>query len=569
VITALKELASCYRDDCTYLFYEPLSPAGYAWNQLLGSPDREMAFRAFEAAILWGVRRGLRNGSLWLTHAEQYGGQHRLLLPTVRWTASRGAFLDRHHLPSEAEPFIERMLAHIAAGCESLNAALAAEELIISARGQVILRDDPAVTSERSDAELLRNQLYARVGRAQITALLLAVDGETHFSWELLHRPPVAPEELVPVYAALFVAAMGLDITDVAIMIPGIRLADIRRASRLLEEDRALRRANDAVVQFMLAHPIAKAWGEGFEASSDLMSLDVNRNLWLSRVDPKRRRHAVGTYTHVLDQWGIVYDQPLLLATRQAGAAIEGAVRQSITQLERLAVDTHGYTDFGMAIAKLLNLDLCPRLYSLRDRHLHLPRRFEVPSALVGIVQHDVSLEPIREGWDELLRVAATIDEGWRSATEVLERFGSAARGDRIYRAGHALGQLLRTVYLCDYFTLPDFRRPLYRVLERGESVHALQRHICTQPLPAKRGRRTEELIATSGALTLLTNCVMAWNTQRLQRAVERESQRTAPRYSIEALRSIGPVGHRHINFRGTYRFPVERYAERLVASAA
>jgi hypothetical protein len=29
-----------------------------------------------------------------------------------------------------------------------------------------------------------------------------------------------------------------------------------------------------------------------------------------------------------------------------------------------------------------------------------------------------------------------------------------------------------------------------YRVLERGESVRALQRQICTQPLPAKRGRR-------------------------------------------------------------------------------
>jgi Tn3 transposase DDE domain len=103
---------------------------------------------------------------------------------------------------------------------------------------------------------------------------------------------------------------MGLDMTDVVIMIPGVRLADIRRGSRLLEEDRALRRANDVVVEFMLAGPIAKPWGEGFEACSDLMSLDVNRNLWLSRVDPKRRRHAVGTYTHVLDQWGIVYDQP-------------------------------------------------------------------------------------------------------------------------------------------------------------------------------------------------------------------------------------------------------------------
>ena len=89
------------------------------------------------------------------------------------------------------------------------------------------------------------------------------------------------------------------------------------------------------------------------------------------------------------------------------------------------------------------------------------------------------------------------------------------------------------------------------------------------QALPPKRGRRAEELVATSGALTLVTNCVMARNTHRLQRAVDREAHRTAPRYSIGALRSIGPVGHRHINFRGTYRFPVDRDAERLVPSVA
>jgi hypothetical protein len=118
------------------------------------------------------------------------------------------------------------------------------------------------------------------------------------------------------------------------------------------------------------------------------------------------------------------------------------------------------------------------------------------------------------------------------------------------------------------YYTLPEFRKPLHHVLERGESVHALQRQICSQPLPSKRGRHAEELIATSGALTLVTNCVMAWNTQRLQRAVEREAARTAPRFSIDALKHIGPVGHRHINFRGTYRFPVDRYAQRLMRPA-
>jgi Tn3 transposase DDE domain len=53
-------------------------------------------------------------------------------------------------------------------------------------------------------------------------------------------------------------------------------------------------------------------------------------------------------------------------------------------------------------------------------------------------LQQDMSLEPIRQGWDDLLRVADTVDEGWRSATDVLERLDSAARGDRIYQAGFA-----------------------------------------------------------------------------------------------------------------------------------
>jgi hypothetical protein len=101
-------------------------------------------------------------------------------------------------------------------------------------------------------------------------------------------------------------------------------------------------------------------------------------------------------------------------------------------------------------------------------------------------------------------------------------------------RAGRALGQLIRTAYLCDYFTLPEFRRSVHQILSRGESVHALQRQICARALPAHRGRRIEELISTSGA-----------------------------------LREIGPVGFRHINFRGTYRLPVERYAERLLVTAA
>lgn len=80
----------------------------------------------------------------------------------------------------------------------------------------------------------------------------------------------------------------------------------------------------------------------------------------------------------------------------------------------------------------------------------------------------------INEQWDELLRISASISNGTVSAVQVLDRFGSAAQGDPIYRAAKMLGRLLRTIYLCDYFTKPAFRREIHRVLNRGESVHTL-----------------------------------------------------------------------------------------------
>jgi TnpA family transposase len=46
---------------------------------------------------------------------------------------------------------------------------------------------------------------------------------------------------------------------------------------------------------------------------------------------------------------------------RQSGAAIEGLLRQrSSAELERIAVDTHGFTASGMGVSKALGFDLCP-----------------------------------------------------------------------------------------------------------------------------------------------------------------------------------------------------------------
>ena len=128
-----------------------------------------------------------------------------------------------------------------------------------------------------------------------------------------------------------------------------------------------------------------------------------------------------------------------------------------------------------------------------------------------------MSRRAIVRGWDGLARLASSVREGWCPATEALERFGTAARGDLVHAAGDALGKLLRTLYLCDYLGSPAFRDEILALLNQGEAVHSLQRAIQQGPIGARRGRTPVQLAAVSGALTLLANLVMAWNTWKMQ----------------------------------------------------
>jgi hypothetical protein len=79
--------------------------------------------------------------------------------------------------------------------------------------------------------------------------------------------------------------------------------------------------------------------------------------------------------------------------------------------------------------------------------------------------------------------------------------------------------------------------------------------------ITAKHGRTMEELGAISEALALLANIVMAWNTHRLQLAVDE-----APgAYPDEVLKSIAPIGHKHINLRGILTFDLSRLGPSLL----
>lgn len=565
LLTSLKDI---YAGKLNELPQDQAFPVDKPWRELVDDPDRQKALKAMEACAMVGLRKSLRRGSVWIDHSFSYRERDQMLIPPVDWGADRERHLSILGLPAEADAFLEPLLKHIQAGLEAVAEAKQQGKLTVDAQGMLHL---PALQAlpEEIDPKRTRDLMFKLIGDVQFPDLLLEMDAQTNFSEILLARRAKDEREQVALYAALIALGTEIDAKSIAAMTPQLDPDHVSVAMRALEASGRLRRANARVVEFQGKHAIAEMWGSGKTASSDMMSLDASKHLWNARVDPRRRTHAAGVYTHVLDQHGIVYDQPIVLNERQAGPAIEGVVRYNDStervRLSLLAVDTHGYINPGMAISKLLSFDLCPRLRDLAERKLFLPRSLEAPEGLDQVLVRDVSLKAIRKGWDELLRLAASIRSGRVSANVALQRFGSAAQGDPVHRAADQLGRLLRTLFLCDYFSNTEFRREIHTILNRGESVHQLQRAVYFGRVSPERGRRRDEMIAISGSHTLLTNLVLAWNTHRMQEMVE-HWRRTGRKIEDAWLARMGPAHFAHVNFRGTFKFGVSRYAEMLLS---
>lgn len=538
------------------------APCRDPWTKLVNErDDPEKAYHAFVAATLEEAHRALRRRELYVSHSEDHRSSDELLISPANWEKQRGRSYSELGLPERVDDFLEPFLRQLPVKLAELAVACQAGEFKIDTSRMSIapIKAETAPGGYKDYKVLLAEEM----GPVQLPELILKIDAETRFSWKLLGRQPRDRVELIAVYGALLVNGTNMSAKSVSMMTDGLSTAQIISTMQLIEPAKHLRAANAAVIEFMLRHKVVEQWSGEAWASSDMMSLETSRRMHNARQDPRLKTPAIGTYTHTSGRWGILYDQPIVLGLRQAGHAIEGYLRQYSQKLQHVAVDTHGYTNFAIGLGKLLRLDLFPRIRDLDERKLLVPHGTDVPEILKPVTRF-ISIKALRQHYDDLVRVAASVKEGTLTAILACQKFGSDATGDEVRKAGEQLGQLQRTLFLCDYYTKPVFRRELHRVLNRGEAVHVLQRAIYSGRMPHQKGRTDEALSAISGSLTLLTNLVMTWTTQQIQLASERLATRgiVAP---AGVLAHVGPARLWNVNLRGTLHWPIDDYAERIL----
>jgi hypothetical protein len=333
------------------------------------------------------VRKNLKGGRMWIDHSEDFRSRDGMLISKEEWKKKRSVLMGTLNMPVDPDRFIEPLLATLAVSVQALGETVEADKVTIGDKGQMHI---PPIEAMEVDENVTntRDAMFRAIGEKQLSDVMVEVDVACNFSEALLGRKADSTNELLATYGALLAHGTEVSAKSVSAMIPGMEVSQLTSAMRSLEAHGRLRKANERVLAYQHQFAITKLWDRGDKASSDMMSLDATQHLYSARVDPRRRTHAVGIYTHVLGSYGIFHDEAIVLNVRQHSIAVQGAESYNASRqsdeikLSLLAVDTHGYTNAAMATAKGLGFDLCPRLKNLSEQKLFVPRGFEVPESL-------------------------------------------------------------------------------------------------------------------------------------------------------------------------------------------
>jgi len=324
--------------------------------------------------------------------------------------------------------------------------------------------------------------------RVPIASVLVEVDARTGFTDHLIHaggkvnRPAELKRNLLYVIIAE-ATNMGLSAMAEFCGVPYDALA---WTAEWYFRPETLEAANAAVVNYHHRLPLTQAFGSGTLSSSDGQRFPVKGKSITARHLSRyfARGQGVSTYTHVSDQHS-TFDTKVIVATAPESHYVLDGLLGNETDLPVFehATDTHGATLANFGLFDLVGKQLSPRirdlgkitLYRTGPRSEFLDRYPRAGALLTRRLNTDL----ITGMWDDLLRVAASVQGGHATAALVVGKLCSSKRQQNaLTSAIKEYGALRRTVYAARYLADETYRRRIARQLNKGENLHALRRSL-------------------------------------------------------------------------------------------
>jgi TnpA family transposase len=275
-------------------------------------------------------------------------------------------------------------------------------------------------------------------------------------------------------------------------------------------------RANACLVQAQRDIPLAQVWGGGYVASVDGLRFVVPVRSVNTGPNPRYFRQGRGvTYlNYTSDQF-----------TGRGGLVIPGTIRDSVYLLEALLEqesgltpteimsDSTSYSDRMFGLFWCLGHQFNPRLAELKVTRFWRIDPTADYGPLNGLARHRINTNLITNNWDDILRVAGSLEVGTVHASTLIRALQRGGRPTTLARAIAELGRIAKTLQLLNYIDNEYYRRRIQIQLNRGEGRHGIARHVFHGQRGELRQQYRQGQEDQLGALGLVVNTIVLWNT--------------------------------------------------------
>lgn len=415
----------------------------------------------------------------------------------------------------------------------------------------------------------LRDHVLARLPRVDLPEVLLEIHARTGFAHAFTHISAGAARVAdlpVSLCAVLLAEACNIGLEPVVRSdVPALTRDRLSWVQQNYLRAETLTRANACLVDTQTTIPLAQAGGGGEVASAHELRFVVP--VRTINAGPNRKyfnaHRGVTYYNFTSDQFTGFHAIVIPGTLRDSMSILDGLLEHQ-TQLRpgEIMTDTAGVSDVVFGLFWLLGYQFSPRLADIGEARFWRLDRTADYGGLNTIARAHVPAPLIIRNWDDLLRVAGSLHQGTVSASELLRSILRSTRPSTLARAIAALGCIPKTRYMLSYIDDEHDRRRILTQLNRGEGRHRVARAVFHGQRGELRQRYREGQEDQLGALGLVVNAIVLWNTLYMEAALQ-QLREAGAKVRDEDVARLSPLVHHHINFQGRYSFALSETVAR------
>ncbi len=544
----------------------PAAVVPKAWQRYVYPANDAVDHRAYTFCVLDQLREALRRRDVFVTPSWRYADPRRSLLAGAEWEAARPIICRTLGYSPHPEPILAALTDELDQTYRAVAARLPSNPAVrferIDGKDELILSTLDKV-EEPASLLALRNTVAARLPRVDLPEILIEIAGRTGFTAAFTHvseRAARVTDLCVSVCAVLLAEACNTGLEPLVRQdMQSLRRDRLSWVSQNYLRDETLTAANARLVAAQNGIPLAHAWGGGEVASADGLRFVVPVRTVHAGPNPKYFGIGRGvTYYNLVSNQFTGLHGITVPGTLRDSLVLLAVVLEQQTELQptQIMTDTGAYSDVVFGLFRLLGYRFSPRLADIGGTRFWRIDPHADYGTLNSLARQCVKLDRITPHWDDMLRTVGSLKLGRVPATGIMRTLQVGDRPTRLAQAFAEFGRIDKTIHTLTYLDDETKRRATLIQLNRGEGRHSLARAVFHGKRGELRQRYREGQEDQLGALGLVVNVIVLWNTIYMQAALEQLRVEDYPVREEDVVR-LSPLGHEHINMLGRYSFAV------------